>query len=141
MVFESRWGAGGGLSKVKRFQFLSPQHTYEAWKNFDIAWSVVTMRPWVNGAELCSTPGCGASTMSDTIAILQIHPKIQYLQLSVAADIFEPPTKSAKLYFVILWHFVCIVIRRHPTFELRHVLFYIHIRQSVTYKLFYLHIN
>ena len=50
----------------------------------------------MNGAELCSTPGCGASTMSDTIAILQIHPKIQYLQLSVAADIFEPPTKSAK---------------------------------------------
>ena len=41
-------------------------------------------------------------TMADTIAILQIHPKIQYLQLSVAADIFEPPTKSAKLYFVIL---------------------------------------
>ena len=35
--------------------------------------------------------------MSDTIAILQIHPKIQYLQLSeLAGDIFEPPTKSAK---------------------------------------------
>ena len=27
------------------------------------------------------------------------------------ADIFEPPTKSAaKWYFVVLWHFVCIVL-------------------------------
>ena len=69
----------------------------------------------LNGAELHN---------GDTIAILQIHSKIQYLQLSPTAQpstppaasraswyIFEPPTKSAaKWYFVILWHFCCCIV-------------------------------
>ena len=77
-----------------------------AWTYSVGAWSIWWPELELNGAEL--------HTMSDTIAILQIHSKIQYLQLShtsSGADIFEPPTKSAaKWYFVVLWHFVCIVL-------------------------------
>ena len=46
--------------------------------------------------------------------------------ISAAVDIFEPPTKSAKWYFVIFWHFM------YCYGQFRHVLFHFHPYKSVT---------
>ena len=89
-------------------------------------------------------------TITDTIAILQIHSKIQYLQLSPAPapGIFlsSPPTKSAKWYFVILWRSYCDWSRDSCTPPNVRSTFYIAFRrqnmsQLISSKLFYLHIN
>ena len=98
-------GGGTGIIWAKLFDNLWPGQ---------IMFSELGDRVQCPGSVRWPVNGQAGDTITDTIAILQIHSKIQYLQLSPAGPaasvrifLSSPPTKSAKWYFVILWHSHC----------------------------------
>ena len=98
-------GGGTGIIWAKLFDNLWPGQ---------IMFSEPGDRVQCPGSVRWPVNGRAGDTITDTIAILQIHSKIQYLQLSPAGPaasvrifLSSPPTKSAKWYFVILWHSHC----------------------------------
>ena len=83
--------------------FSAPPPSDSAWKNWKFELLGQSGDQWMELEQW-------TMELIHNCYFVQIHSKIQYLQLSNSHIFWLPPTKSAKWYFVILWHFCCCIV-------------------------------